>query len=526
MISDAHRLLGLILVSLGLAACGDDATSTPDTDATSDGDTASEVSPDTTDTTADTTIGDEVYGPRSPPAGEVPEALRSATWIAHYEADLEPYWTSAAALGTPVGNYPTYRTMTGEPAANTKRRPRMISRQIFAYVVGYLMTGEPTLLDHAQAGVTWLREHAIDRTLGGCHPELTADGAAIAGTRTAQDQAYCMLGLAAWYYLTRDPLAEADLLAGRDLLFDPDAFWDADAGRIRDALDQTMTSEVDVEGDGGSELVAQLDPINAFMLLVQPVLGDAADRERFLADLRALGQVILDDFRQDGLIWGVSTKRGEYRSKHADFGHAMKAVWMVLQIDKRLDDHPFHDDVAALADPLVTRAFDLDNGRWAKRPTSASAVEYGSDWWIYAEADQLTATLDLADGRHAARLAQTQAHWLTDYVDEVYPGEVIPGIKRDGSPVWSWPATDTAKCNEWKNGYHSTEHALVLSIVGAWREGEDVVLHFALPDEAADTLPVTPYVFQGRELGRTPGQTREVGGRTLRQTTVRFSDIY
>jgi hypothetical protein len=204
----------------------------------------------------------------------------------------------------------------------------------------------------------------------------------------------------------------------------------------------------------------------------------------------------------------------------------MKAIWMLLQIDKRLSDHPFAAVVAADAPALVTRAYDTDNGRWAKRPTGASSVEYGSDWWIYAEADQLAMTLDLASGTLADELAQTQAHWLSDYVDHVYPGEVIPGIRRDGTPVWSWPPGDTAKCNEWKNGYHSSEHALVGMMVGHWREGEDVVLHFAVPEDAVDTFVATPYVFAGRELSREAGATHTVGGRTLQEVTVRFGDLY
>lgn len=531
----------LVLGAPPLAACGDDRTAgrdatrddadvaAPEVDGLEVGDdVASEVDglADTIPEVADAALGDEVYGPREPPPGEVPEALRGAAWASHYQADLAPYWTMTAALGTPVGNYPTFRAMNGLPTGSTRRRPRMISRQIFAYVVGYLMSGDEALLGHAEAGVAWLRAHAIDRERGGCHPELEADGTPVEGVRTAQDQAYCMLGLAAWVFATRDPDAEADLLAGRDLLFDPNRFWDAGAGRVRDALDATLSTEVDLEGDGGWELVAQLDPINAFLLLAQPVLAHPEDRDRFLADMRALAETLIEHFHQGDFFWGVSTRRGEYRSKHADFGHAMKSVWMLLEVDKRLPDHPFHEVAIATGDALVARAFDGDFGRWAKRPTSDAEVEYGSDWWIYAEADQLTATLNLVDARYDDLLTQTQAHWLEDYVDKRYAGEVVPSIKRDGTWAWGWPPGDTAKCNEWKSGYHSSEHALVLSILGHQREGGEVELHFAVPVDAAAAFIARPYVFHGREVARTPGDTIEVGGRTLREVAVRFRDIY
>lgn len=542
----AHTLVLALAFAPG---CGDDPAATPDTTDASDTDATLEVDTadvadaddsaddtsdtsdtsvaDTADTTVpDTSIGDDVYGPHTPPAGDVPTALQSAGWVTHYQDDLEPFWTMNAALGTPVGNYPTFRTMNGLPASNSHRRPRMISRQIFAYVAGFLMTGNPTLLDNAAAGVAWLRSKAIDPATGDCYPELAADGSPIDGVRTAQDQAYCMLGLAAWVFLTRDPAAEADLIRGRDLIMSPDYFWDATNGRVVDALDATLTNEVDVENDGGWELVAQLDQINGYMLLAQPILAEAQDRDQFLADMRTLGDVIVDHFHQDGLVWGVSNKLGQYGSKHNDFGHAMKSVWMLLQIDKRLPDHPFHDFVVASADPLIARSFDVDNGRWSKRPRSATTVEYGSDWWIYAEADQLAATLNLVDGRYDDILAKTQASWLTDYIDRTFAGEIIPGIKRDGTPAYGWPVGDTAKCNEWKNGFHSTEHALVLSILGGQREDAEVALSFAVPPEVATTFIARPYLFDGREVRREPGATVEVGGRTLQIVKVVFRDIY
>ncbi len=546
----ARCLSAFSFTLLAVAGCGDDSPAsdtsadgtsetsdvTPDVDVSdelgelSDGGDDSDTqppdtAPDTADT-ADTSVADDVYGPHTPPPGDVPAALRGEGWITHYKEDLEPFWTMGAALGTPVGNFPTFRAMNGLPTGSSRRRPRMISRQIFAYVAGFMMTGEPALLDHAAAGVAWLRAHAIDPTTGSCYPELEADGTPVDGVRTAQDQAYCMLGLAAWVFLTRDPDAEADLRRGRDLVMSPDYFWDAGNGRIVDALDATLTNEVDVDNDGGWELVAQLDQINGYMLLAQPVLAAAADRALFLDDMHTLGDLIVAHFHQDGMVWGVTSKRGEYRSKHADFGHSMKSVWMLLQLDKRLPSHPFHDFVAASADALVARAFDVDNGRWAKRPLSATAVEYGSDWWIYAEADQLTATLNLVDARYDTLLANTQANWVGDYVDRVYAGEVIPSIRRDGSPAYGWPPGDTAKCNEWKNGFHSTEHALILSILGNQREGAEVSLSFAVPPEDAADFIARPYIFEGREVRREPAAAVEVGGRTLQVVKVVFRDIY
>lgn len=518
-----------------MAACGDaeggadtaDLSDSSETDTVDDtGDTLEvEVEVDT-DTIDAEVIGDEVYGPGTRPTPPLPAVLSGDTWRAHWTDDIKPYWVSAAALGEPVGNFPTFRGMDGRVlSANERRRPRMLSRQVYTYAMGYLLTGDTSLLAHAHAGVSWLRQHAIDRVKGGCHEQLEKDGRPVAGVRKAQDLSYCVLGLAAWYFVTRDPEVEADLIAAKGWLFDQNRYWDPTKGRIRDALGDDMRTVVDVENDGGSELVAQLDAINAFMLLTQPVLSSPSERERWLADLERLGEVLVRDFLQDGIFWGVDTNKGRFGTRHVDFGHTIKSYWMLLEIDKRLAEHPFREVVEGGIHQTLARAFDAANGRWGKRPTSATAVEYGSDWWSYAELDQVAATLDLLEVEYLDVRDKTQAAWLSDYVDKRFPGEVIPSVKRDGTPAWGWAVGDDAKCNQWKNGFHSTEHALVMAIVGDALAGEDVRLHFAFAEDAPNTI-ARPYLFHGGELGRTESAGVTVGGRTFTPTEVRFGDVY
>lgn len=518
-------VLGALVSGCGDPAVGPDTIDTADTiDADDIGDAAHDTV-DTVDTDSEV-VGDEVYGPGPRPVASLPAVLAGDVWRAHWVDDIKPFWVSAAALGDPIGNFPTYRGMDGRVlGANERRRPRMLSRQVYTYAMGYLLTGDAALLAHAHAGVTWLRDHAIDRVKGGCHEQLEKDGRPVAGVRTAQDLSYCVLGLAAWYFVTRDPEVEADLLAAKGWLFDQNRYWDPAKGRIRDALADDMRSVVDVENDGGSELVAQLDAINAFMLLVQPVLSSETERERWLVDLERLGQVLVRDFLSDGIFWGVDTNKGRFGTRHVDFGHTIKSYWMLLEIDKRVPDHPFREVIEGGVHATLTRAFDAANGRWGKRPTSATAAEYGSDWWSYAELDQVAATLDLLDVEYLDVRDKTQAAWLSDYVDERFPGEVIPSVKRDGTPAWGWAVGDDAKCNQWKNGFHSTEHALVMAIVGDALAGEEVALHFAFAEDAPNAF-ARPYLFHGREVGRAAAAGVTVDGRSFTPTVVRFADVY
>ncbi|MBK9516619.1 MAG: AGE family epimerase/isomerase [Anaeromyxobacter sp.] len=438
-----------------------------------------------------------------PPAAAVPAGLEPATWVTHLEEDLLPYWRMPEAQGTPVGNFPTYRGMDGSLQGATSRKPRMLGRQTYAYAVGYLLTGDEALLDLSRAGTTWLLAHALDPARGGWHADLDAAGAPAGdGPKYAQDMSYAVMGPAAYFFVTRDPAAEAAVLATRDLLFDPATYWDAANGRIRDGRTADLAEERAM--DGGSlaswQLVAQLDPVTAFELLVQPALTDPARREQARADLRALQALLVRAFFRDGIFWGATGSIGVYGSKHTDFGHLLKAYWAVLQIDKRLADRPQAGFLAGHAAPALTRAHDATFGRWRRAPVSIDAeTANGSDWWAYAEADQLAATLALHDPTWLPVVARTSTNFRADYVDRGRSArEVFPSVNAFGT--WGGAATtSTAKCNDWKNGFHSTEHALVMFLLGHYLAGTPAPLHFAFPAARVAELAAsaTPYTFQG-----------------------------
>ncbi len=492
-------LLAVALAALSLAGCSGSTTPAPPADP---------------------------YLYRPPPATPPPTSLAAATWATHLRDDLLPFWTSTDALGVPAGNFPTWRQMDGVPVtAKPNRKPRMMGRQIYAYAMGFMLTGDEALLGHARNGTRWLLDHARDGSNGGWHSDLYQDGTpvlpgnpdAIPTTRWSQDLTYDVMGPAAYFFVTRDAEAEGVVLAARDALFDPARFWDATGGRIRDGLDATMTTEQWMGATGSWQLVAQLDPITAFELLVQPVLTDPARRTQALGDLRTLATLVRTRFWQDGIFWGATGSIGTLPSDHTDYGHILKAYWALLQIDKRLDDRPFAAFLASNAPATLGRSYDSANGRWAKKPNAAGGNDYGSDWWAYAEADQLAATLALHDPAWITTVDTTTTHFLNEYVDRTRPvRELYSSLRRDGSG-YGWATTDTSKCNDWKNGFHSTEHALVMFLLGHYLAGTPAPLYFAFApaDLDAQARASRPYTFQGRyvsheDLGEIPTDTAPV----------------
>ena len=469
-------------------------------------------------------------------------------WRRHLTDELMPYWTTPDALGTPIGNFPTTRCPDGSafrPAAPcsdlakatgpfatelARDYTRMKSRQTFAYGVAYHVTGEERYLEYARAGVQWLREHAYDRAAGGAISYWQAGQPGPAPERrTAQDLAYAQVGLAFYYYLTRDPEVLADLIGLERYVMA--RYW-APAPPFGGQL-RWVLADGDTPGDADrQELVAQLDQINGYMLLLLPLLEDPAVAAPWGRDLLALASVVKDRYfaPELGMFWGVLHDPAQRRpgGRHLDFGHSMKSLWM-LYLAGQATSHPALADFARPhVAPLLARAAQ-PSGCWASEPRPGGRVNADSQWWISAELDQAAATLALrepagpdhrAPAAYAQYLAKSYACWLERFVDpkgkEVWsgiPDDWTPATFADGGPL---------KAFHWKNGYHSTEHALVALITTAGLTGQRLPLYYAFAAPPAPSR-IQPYLFTGQIASRRDHPLP--AHPNLRGTVVEFAEI-
>jgi len=105
------------------------------------------------------------------------------------------------------------------------------------------------------------------------------------------------------------------------------------------------------------------------------------------------------------------------------------------------------------------------------------------------ELDQLAETLALSDRQWAKGLDATAAFWLESMVDhkdhEVWGGVAAKGDVPSGQP----------KIHQWKNGYHSAEHALVGYLTSQALDRKPIILYFAFRDPKA---AVRPYLYSGQ----------------------------
>jgi mannose/cellobiose epimerase-like protein (N-acyl-D-glucosamine 2-epimerase family) len=427
-------------------------------------------------------------------------AVPGQRWLDHFNQDLLPFWNVPAAWGTPRGDFPTFRCNDGNlfseasPCPEIQDAPgwikacagqeytRMKSRQTYVYGVAYHLTGDPAMLALARDGVRFIREKALDKETGSA---VSLWDKGVPGPpvlqRTSQDLAYAGVGLAVYYYLTRDLEVLADLARLKAHIFTK--YWDPEAGLLK------WVAEGPAQETARVELVAQLDQVNAYMLLVTPFLPEAM-RKEWTADLLKLARAMVAKFHAPDrhLFWGTLHEPKALGTRHTDFGHTAKALWMIGRIARLAGDR----ELAAFVDREAPKVLDmarLPDGTWGSRLRRDGSVETYKEWWIYAELDQLAETLALSDRKWAKPLDATAAFWLDHMVDkrghEVWGGVAGTGDVPSGQP----------KIHQWKSGYHSCEHALVGYLTSSALEGKAPALWFALPGKDA---VVRPYVFEGR----------------------------
>ena len=454
------------------------------------------------------------------PISSLPPASR---WTDHLTQELLPFWGQPSALGVPLGSFPSVRCDDGSLVNRASPCPEIggnaylmqnyqyvvpISRQVYAYCVAFHMTGDTNYLNYARAGIAYLRENAFDRTNGGIaeYENLdTGQWLPAAPYRDPQQLGYGVLGMAFYYYLTRDPDILEEVDAVRTYI--RDNYWNQGLGAMQWMLQDTQDTKAT-----SLQLVATLDQLNTHMAMIG----------RFVPGYRGL------NWRSEACRYSHSLINVFYNPKEnlfflsanqpsdldltqstTDFGHNSKALWMIFNSGRFCGDTSLVDFALTYSPPLLDRAWRAGPGTWAGS-IGPSGIDPTTDWWMHAELDQFSGTLALRDPSFAERLNSSYDYWFQHWVDHTH------------SEVWNTVDTTTGLSTNvwpkewpWKNGYHSFEHALVGYITTAALKDNSVPLYFAFEQRPDDEL-IQPYFFDGTIQAYEELQS---GGETIQRVT-------
>jgi uncharacterized protein (TIGR03437 family) len=426
-------------------------------------------------------------------------------WLAHLNNDLLPFWSMPPALGDPLGAFPSTRCDDGSLLDFSNPCPPIagnayllqparylvpLSRQTFGYGVAYHLTGNTTYLAYMKAGIDYLRQHCIDPDGGMFESQDLTTGAwgPDIRYRDPQQLGYGLLGMAFYYYLTRDAAVLPDILTLKNYIFDN--YYNQSLGTMQWLLaDNGGTSAY------SRQLVADLDQMNTYLVLLTPTLPEPYQTQ-WKDTLTLDAHSILGTFYSPGdnlvFLQADTPAQMDLSQTGIDVGHSSKALWMLRWTGMLTGDQGLVAFAEANGRRLLDRAYMPESdgsGSWAGGVQPGGALDPNKSWWVYDELDQLSGSLALADVTAGQYLPQTTAYWFKYFVDPQY-GEVWNGVNYpDNTPQRSYP-----KAWQWKSAYHDFEHTLVGYITSQWLLGQPVTLHYAFTG-AVDQSTIHPYYF-------------------------------
>lgn len=242
------------------------------------------------------------------------------------------------------------------------------------------------------------------------------------------------------------------------------------------------------------KLVAQLDQLNAYMLLLTPILPEPYQTE-WKQDMVKLSKIMIEQFYspEENLFFlsANSPSDQDIQQTDVDFGHTIKAMWMMRMIGLLSGESSLVSFVNENGPKVLERAYLPESGSWGSGIERGGSIDIDKNWWVYAELNQFTASVALENPSLISYLPQTVSYWFNYFVDREY-GEVWSGV--NGST--NQPLNEMPKQWPWKNGYHSSEHALVGYITSSQLHGEPVSLYYAFKQmPSVDTIH--PYFYRG-----------------------------
>jgi mannose/cellobiose epimerase-like protein (N-acyl-D-glucosamine 2-epimerase family) len=379
--------------------------------------------------------------------------------------------------------------------------------------VAFHITGDPKYLEWMRAGVTYIRENAVDREGGGMRTEREANGewGPQREYRDTQQLAYGLLGMSFYYYLTRDPEVLEDILAIKKYIF---------TNYYNPSLDalQWMLASNDSARYDEKHLTAQLDQMNAYLVLLTPILPEP-ERSEWKQSLEQLSRIMMKQFYspQQNVMFLTATRPEDtdITKTGTDFGHTIKAMWMIRMAGLLTGKKDLIDFSEQNGPRVLERAYLPESGSWAEGLFPGAVVDRDKSWWIYAELDQYAASLAMTNPETSVYLPRTYDYWRTYFVDRTN-GEVWNGVY-DGSNL---PQLGMPKSWPWKNAYHSFEHALVAYITTSQLKGRPVLLFYAFPSLPGEG-ELRPYFYSGKVISAEPA-----GDPGYSTWAVRFEDVH
>lgn len=424
-------------------------------------------------------------GARDPGAvaasGAAAPLLPAAFWRSQAMTDVLPFWTRHAR-DTIDGGFRAFLDREWRPADRQGRYPGMVSRHLFSYAAGYLMTGEPEHLARAEDAVAWMLEHGWDPEHGGWYNEVAADGTVVDGAKDLFMQLYAATGLAMYRLATHDREARAYL--DRTLTLLDRYAWD----EARDGYVASLNRDLSV-ADAGKDISPQLAPLSGYLLYLYLATRD----ERYLDRAQQVLDVVLDRMRGPTGGWVLEhydtawapVPGGSRTAFRVSVGHNLETAWTAARLYRLTGRDRYREAAVELGRQTLEHAF-LPTGTWLHHFRLADPDDRAerTPWWVQAYGNMTALTLFRLTGeaRYLDAFRAGAAFWNRHVIDPLYGGAYL-AVDTLGAIARGDKAVRT------KTSYHAVEHGLLTALyTGLWLTGEPQTLYLRVAEPGGERL--------------------------------------
>ncbi len=392
------------------------------------------------------------YIPQSPylqnPALAIPYVDSCAQfWTQVYDSVNGGFYTNVDRYGNVIVSWGTNKDLITQ------------SRDAYGFVRAYMLTGNQTFLVMARHALDFMYAHAWDATHDGWYHSLDRYGNPINpnDVKTAFDQHYALLGIAAYYEATRDTADWNQLMTGYSS--SEIHLWDNNA----QSFGYYDNGSYDWSSVSGKSFNATVDAITTNVLELYLLTGDNVYKDRLIQLADNILTHLYTSMPQQAIGF-VEEYYSDWAWNNNEtmtiMGHVLKAGWCLGRINQLFPDTAYVSAAHDLIQNVWDNGYDHELGGPYKdfnRDTGEmlmwGQVDTAKAWWQMEQA--VTAGLMMynitGESQYLQMADETLSFFMTYFVDHEY-GEVYSDRTRYGGQIWGLEKGSSSKA-----GYHSIE---------------------------------------------------------------------
>ncbi|MFP4487943.1 MAG: AGE family epimerase/isomerase [Bacteroidales bacterium] len=399
---------------------------------------------------------------------------------------------------TVSGGFNAFLDRKWQPYNGSEQYPGMISRHLFSFSVGYLLTGDGEYLHQAGQIYDYMIKHGWDSKYGGWYNALDNNGNVLDSAKDGFYQPYAITGLVMYYFVTHDKEV-LDYIEQSNDIMEMNA-WDHEYGGYYRSLNRDLAVQ-----SSDKDFSPQLAPVSGYLIYLYLATRDRVyleQMEKIMATVNEkmsspTGPWILERFDRK---WNYTSEAGNDGTE-LNTGHNIEIIWMLLRLYELTEKKDYLQRANELQQLIYKYGFAEEEEMWYHKIGLADPAVHkvSSPWWIQAYGNMCSLSLYniKREDRFLEFYRKGTEFWNRNFIDNEYGGAYL-SVNLDGS------IDKGNKAVRSKTSYHSMEHAMVNYIYTSLLSGDkSVKLHFKLDKHlAAEKLYPLPLETKGFSISQ------------------------